>query len=357
MKSISLEEQLCKDYLENAKDEVSFDRWVSFHSDKFSLILSNGFEERSLGIIKKLANSGVKVITVIIGRYTIEEKHNEKYWRTLQECVRSLEPDNLHVLENNNDGKWIIDALKLCDTINILFDITSISNRSIFSTLDNIAFAKKQIFIAYTEAGEYWPKRAEWENLRKNLKDESFEGETLSEIVDKLPWLFGYEHKLELVNGYEGYDSASSGKALLGYLPFKCARLAGILGDEEYSEIIFIAGEPRLPENHWRLSALFEINEPIIKDRNVKIIRTFSYKNALKDLLEILFSGKRPLIHRYDIHIAILGSKLQTISCWILCNYIKSITAVTSIPREYFPDAFSEGIGQSWVIQFTPPQR
>jgi len=141
---------------------------------------------------------------------------------------------------------------------------------------------------------------------------------------------------------------------LIGFLPFKCARLAAILGEEDYSEVLFIAGHPHLKKNHWRKDALKEINEFTIKGRRVEDISTFLYRETLKEFIQILFSDDS-LLQKYDVHLAVLGSKLQTVACWVLSNIIRSLTMVTSIPAKYFPEAFSEGIGNSWIFKLTTP--
>lgn len=80
--------------------------------------------------------------------------------------------------------------------------------------------------------------------------------------------------------GHEGYDSAGCRRALIGFLPFKCARLTAVLGDRDYAEFLFIAGRPRLKENSWRLDTLKKINHDIVKDRSVLDMDTFGYSDG-----------------------------------------------------------------------------
>jgi len=137
-------------------------------------------------------------------------------------------------------------------------------------------------------------------------------------------------------------------------LAYKCARLGSILGKEDYSEFFFIAGRPRLEENSWRLEALKDINEPITKDRKVIEIRTFKYRKCFERLTSLLFQDDS-LFLKYNVHLAILGSKLQTAACWALSSILTPITVVTSIPAQYFPASFSEGVGVSWFFRLTIP--
>jgi hypothetical protein len=68
----------------------------------------------------------------------------------------------------------------------------------------------------------------------------------------------------------------------------------------------------------------------------------------------LLFSTDA-LLKRYNVHMAILGSKLQTVGCWALSRVISSITVITSVPQKYYAEAFSEGVGRSWVFKLTKP--
>jgi hypothetical protein len=172
--------------------------------------------------------------------------------------------------------------------------------------------------------------------------------------MDDEPWLFGHEHRVALVPNHEGYDCAGASRLLIAYLPFKCARLAAVLGVEDYSKFLFLAGRPRLPVNDWRFEALKKINEPITRDWPIVEMRTFDYRAAFEQLTGLLFD-ERAYIEEADIHLAILGSKLQTVACWALSTIVRSITVVTSIPLRYYPKAFSEGIGESWVFELTRP--
>ena len=81
---------------------------------------------------------------------------------------------------------------------------------------------------------------------------------------------------------------------------------------------------------------------------------TFGYREAIKQLTTVLF--REPgLLRNYDVHLAIMGSKLQALASWVVSSIIRSITVVTSVPAQYYPEAFSKGIGQQWIFPLIPP--
>jgi|GEM_PF-1134410 hypothetical protein len=350
MEPHSLEQLKCIRYLQLAEDEQPLEEYLQRLTSPVSLIVTEGFEERSLGILTKFATCSRKPSTLVVSRYALNLDLNRKYRDRFDSLVRTLSPSNYSIVENRNDGSWLNEALFRTDTEDVIVDITGMSNRSLFAALDRSVQSNRRVFLAYSEPQQYWPKLGDLNELRKELGKSSIE-----ELVDKAEWLFGYEHVVELVEGHEGYDSPGQGRALIGFLPFKSARLAAVLEKESYSEMLFIAGVPRLKENEWRLSAVKEINGILTKDWPVVDLSTFSYRNTVSHLSNLLLS-EPGFLQKYDVHLAILGSKLQTIGCWIISSLIRSVTVVTSIPQKYFADSFSEGIGVSWVFELIRPQ-
>ena len=346
----SLEQAKCAEYLQLTQDEQPLEEYVRGLKSPVSLVVTEGFEERSLGILKNFAASAVNAASVIVSRYALNLDLNRKFRHEFETLARTLSPDNCFFLENYNNGLWLREALLRVNTEDVVVDITGLSNRSLFAALDVAAQSNHRVFLAYSEPERYWPKREDLIELKKQLGRRSLE-----ELVDKAEWLFGYEHHVELVEGHEGYDSPGQGPALVAFLPFKSARLAAVLGQESYSEMLFIAGRPRLDENFWRLEAVKEINRFLTKDWPVVEISTFSFRKTIDQMSNLLLSDPG-LLQRYDVHLAILGSKLQTVGCWAISSLLRSVTVVTSRPEKYFPESFSEGIGASSIFELVPPQ-
>jgi hypothetical protein len=344
---LSIEEKLLADYIENSQDEIPFSEWQENNSEGFTVILTEGFEERSLGVLERLANNGLSISKVFLGRYFPENENNKRFRDRFESAADAVSNGQWEILQNHNDGRWVEAALSKATTDLVMLDVTGLSNRAFFSALNACRKSEHEILIAYTEASKYWPKKRDWELLKTQLEGDKI----IADLIEEKPWLFGYHTRVELIEGHEGFDSANSNRALIAFLHFKHSRLASIILENDYSEFLFIAGKPRLKENDWRLGAQLEINELILKGRRVEVLETFGYRNALRKLTDWFFTDDSIFL-RNDIHLALLGSKLQTFACWVLCCIIPSITAVTSVPQEYFPEAFSESIGVSWIFPF-----
>jgi len=347
---IAIEQMRYDRYLASAQDEMPAAKWLRTQASRFDLIVAEGFEERSVGFLENLAALGSGVGEIVVGRYLTNVEANAKYHARFEEAVRRLTHGRWRESPMDVTGHWVDAALKQLSHESVVIDITGLSTRALFGVLDAAVRSPRSVTIAYTEAAEYWPKKSLWRELSRQLDT----APTISDVIDEQPWLFGYEHHVELLDGHEGYDSVGVGRALVGFLPFKSARLAAVLGTEDYKQFIFVAGRPRLLRNRWRLTALKTINRDIVKGWPLVELSTFGYRSALRQLAAILYSNDR-LMQRYDVHLALLGSKLQDVACWIASCLIPSITIVTSVPVRYYPDAFSEGIGARWVFPLTPP--
>jgi hypothetical protein len=346
----SIEYQKCDDYLRTAVGESKLSVHEKRPFKSTSLVVTEGFEERSVGVLELFARAGIKLATVVVNRYPDKTGPNAKYHERFNRAAEKVDPGHWSEVDYDYGGLWLSEALRRITSERVILDITGISTRGLFGAFDLAANSGRNFSIAYTEAQVYWPRKSDWRKLALGLSGHR----TLAEIVDEKPWLFGYDHQVALIPGHEGYDSAGSERALVGFLPFKCARLAAVLGEEDYAEFLFIAGQPKLAKNYWRLEALKRINEDIVGGREVITIPTFGYRRVLAELARQLFV-ERPLLERYNVHLAILGSKLQTLACWCLSCIVPSVTIVTSAPARYFPEAFSDGIGTKSIFPLARP--
>jgi hypothetical protein len=337
-------------FLENAQDEAPL--WDLLTGAEGSLlIIGEGFEERSLGVIEGMAERGFRAKRVVVAQYPPDpDGLNELYRERFAVAARHVSREEPIDRPIPTLGEWLPELLHRPTYSSIFLDITALSNRLIFPTLDRLVEVGFPVLIAYTEAGEYWPTEKAWNSLQLSLGPEA----DIGDEVDRMPWLFGQDHEIAFVDGHEGFETAAGGRALIGFLPFKCARLAAITGEFGFSSSVFVAGRPRLIRNNWRLGAVKTINSRIAGRWRTVDMDTFAYKRAFRDLLGLLSDEDCSLL-QHNVHIAILGSKLQNVACWALSRLLPEITLVSSAPRKYHRESFSDGIGVSWGFPLTDP--
>ena len=339
------EKQLYSQFTSGSSDEEPMGEWIERHRT-FGLVVTEGFEERSVALLRKLTDMNVEIPQIAIGRYTPESEMNMRHREEFDSLAERKSGGSLFHIANHDDGMWIQDALNRIECEKVVVDSTGLSNSGIFGMLDSINESDKDIYVAYSEADQYWPKEQQWTNLLRKIDDP----DSLAELVDEKRWLFSDEHSVNLVVNHEGFDSPGSNRALLTFLPYKRSRLAALLHEEDYSEVMYIAGVPRLKENAWRVDVLEKLNHRHIIGRPITRLSTFGYRATLYSLFEHFF-GPPCMVAQYNLHLAILGSKLQTIGCWAASRIVPSISIVTSKPTKFYPDAYSEGCGETWFIK------
>lgn len=342
---------LFQNYLERSVDERPISSLVNTDFKNAVFVLIEGFEERSIGIAETLVRAACKFKACVIGTYPNESSANSRYHERAVTAAQALAGSSVLTVPINNKGDWLTTVLSGISHTSVVLDITGLSTRSLFGALDAVSTCSTSTTITYSEANRYWPTLTDWSAIKNSL----VEFKTVADVVDDAPWLFGHEHNVELIANHEGYDSPAASTMLLAFLPFKRARLAAIVSNHDYEKNIFIAGKPRLHENEWRLDALLEINRGIIKSWRLEEMSTFGYRKALSQMFELTLSENSNLLLKHNVHLGLLGSKLQDVGCWIYSTLVPSVAVITSVPNEYFPDSFSDGIGKQWGFPLARP--
>lgn len=342
---------LFQNYLERSVNEQPISSVVDTDFKNAVFVSIEGFEERSIGIAETLVGAGCRFKACVIGTYPNGSTANNRYHDRAVAAAQALSDSDVVTVPINNKGDWLTKILGEIRHTSVVLDITGLSTRSLFGALDAVSASSTSTIITYSEANRYWPTVTDWSAIKNSL----VEFKTVADVVDDAPWLFGHAHNVELIANHEGYDSPAASTMLLAFLPFKRARLAAIVSNHDYEKNIFIAGRPRLPENEWRLDALLEINRGIIKSWPLKEMSTFGYRQALSQMFELTLSENSNLLLKHNVHLGLLGSKLQDVGCWIYSTIVPSVAVITSVPNEYFPDSFSEGIGKQWGFPLAHP--
>ncbi|MBI3408587.1 MAG: hypothetical protein HY040_09555 [Planctomycetes bacterium] len=303
----SIELTECLRYIDRAIDEQPFADWKPAGRLP-ALIIPEGFEERSLGILQSLARRGARLPRIVIGRYVKDVDINKKHRARFEELAEELAPRAWVVIENHDNGDWVRQALQAIPETAVALDITGLSSRAVFGALDALSCADAAATLMYSEAAHYWPSVEDWQDIERERSLDYRTATALADRADESDWLYsGRNFHVDLIEGHEGYDVAGT-SALVAFLPFKAGRLAAVMSHAEYSEYVFIAGRPRLPANLWRLDALKRINGVATREWPVVEMSTFGYREALRQMAALLF-GSDSISHRCDIHLAPMAAR------------------------------------------------
>ena len=92
MSSSSIELRRCSKYIAEASDELDFADWAA-ERDTLPLVLApEGFEERSLGVLRGLAKAGVHSSAVVLGRYDRFQELNKTHRKEFEELAEAVAP-------------------------------------------------------------------------------------------------------------------------------------------------------------------------------------------------------------------------------------------------------------------------
>ena len=121
----SIELKKCWHYADSAVSEQPIQDWQP--SDEVpSLLIAEGFEKRSLGILQNLSRRSIRLPRILIGRYIRDDDLNKKYREQFEVLAQELAPNAWKVIENYDTGIWVSDALKMIPAPSVALDITGL---------------------------------------------------------------------------------------------------------------------------------------------------------------------------------------------------------------------------------------
>ena len=144
-----------------------------------------------------------------------------------------------------------------------------------------------------------------------------------------------------ILGEFGGMHDVAFPTALVAFAEFNYKRLARIIADGHYAEVVQILPVPSDEREVWRVDAIRAINRDLITapTRTVQL-PSDDYVDTLAHL-EALY---RDLRYSHNITIAALGSKLQTVACWMLHAAHPEIQIVFTAPVHFQVDLYSSGV-------------
>jgi hypothetical protein len=138
---------------------------------------------------------------------------------------------------------------------------------------------------------------------------------------------------------------------LVSFLTFKRSRLAAILREYESNVRVLIEGVPIREDLQWRQRLMEIINFDIIEDNRQAIckIETLDWRATYRMLSDLY--NKENARYRFNMLLAPLGSKMQTLGAWAFSVINPEVRIVTSTPSKHFPQKYSTGYRETFLIK------
>jgi len=310
-------------------EALAIENTIQYQTDM--LISALGFEDRSFESIKSILTTW-KTNKILFIKYPEDGKTND-----ILSWVKSQGYDNIVRIVEYNQLTPIINSIK--DSSNCLLDITGLSKPLIFQLADEILAHRKKMFVAYTEAKEYYPKeetiKERFEATQNIPKYQQF-----NNIMDKL--MVGEKtDKYKICPLIQKTDCNNMRPTVLfGFVVAKNQRILAMLEQKEYTWTeLFVSSRDSYRSKLAQMAADIAMsNYSNIKKQLINQNDPISIINQLFDRYNDFYAYKG-----LNIELALTGTKWQTLACAALSSVEKISQCWYVEPSEFDKEHFSEG--------------
>jgi hypothetical protein len=307
------------------------------------LIVSCGFEDRSLELLRLYRREGRALSGIVIFEYEPSDKRNRN--QELKQLLLDLRvpaeaqvwlkyqrfyPDSFEPLSK-------VLRRFVARSARIVLDISGMSRLLIVLVLDACRGLEVELMIGYCEAALYHPTEAMFKTKKKVVKKSAsaFLTGDVYDIVSALP--------LSTVT-MQGHA-----RLMIAFATFNPRELIALLNELSVQQLILIEGRPHLEKDMWRLKATQELNARVDEFITVDhvIAGTFDYRETLRALVAAY--SKYGETHR--ILLAPIGSKLQAVAAFLSCQIWPDVQIVYPVAKSFFTE-YTEGVASVWQIRF-----
>jgi hypothetical protein len=316
--------------VEKLPELTSVEKMVQENSEFDLYIGAMGFEDRTIGAAEALVERGVRVKNAVLLEFDrffkATENRRKKYGQLIKEMTSGLSERPLCAIVDNPDNSFSEKLQALLETLlpsglpKIVFDCTSCPSLILSKTLMLLLNYSCELTVLYSEAGEYFPTREEWESSKPKTYEirlqSPFEG---VRYVAKPPVL-------------QADDFGEYPVLLILFPTFNTERTGNVLDDIDPAERIWFFGEPHdLLKNSFRIDMEKAYAAPIISPGDKWLLAsTFDYRKTLLALASI-FAERHS---NYRIVVMPHGSKMQSLAVNLFAR-VHQLSMVFAMPQKY----------------------
>jgi hypothetical protein len=315
----------CKSYPRGIDiTSLKIDETRTRHTDV--IISALGFEDRSFESIKSILATW-KTNKLFLIQYPEDGKSSD-----ILAWLKSSGYDNIIEKVNANQLKPIINSIK--NISDCLLDITALSKPLIFQLTNEILVHKKKLFIAYTEAEEYYPQEETINQRFEETKNMS-RFEQFKNIMEKL--IVGEKTDnykiISLIEKTECFNERPT--ILFGFVVAKNQRMLALLEQKEYAWTkLFVSSRDSYRSRLAQMAASVAMSNY----SNIGIQKID--QNDPIDIMDHLFEEYNYFYvdQGLNIELALTGTKWQALAC-------AALSSVEKISQCWYaePSAFDKG--------------
>lgn len=310
------------------------------------LILAAGFEKRNKVIMEIIKTVAIPIKKIII----LDYENTEQNEPTRSEIINmAAEISALIQIVKTGELQNLLVHMEILENDMLIIDITGMSRIIIFQILNLIDKSKITYNIAYTEAEEYFPLKELYDTLIANYVNEEV---AFGRYLEKEKAEFVYSYDCDIIQPIEFIGNPEPGRPamMLTFFTFKRSRLQALLQVLEIEKKVLVLSEPVREDLKWRRDFMKIANLDIIQKNvpGVKVASTLDPFHVMLFFEEIAYKNKEYI--KYNLILAPLGSKMQTIGSYLFWRKHPEVSVLFSQPRSYFKDAYSRGYRDTFII-------
>jgi hypothetical protein len=312
----------------------------------FTLIVSAGFEPRAPRAAYLIHEARLRPERVIV--LTYERDKDSKSHKSIMAICEKLAPSDRRAevrVEALEELERLLAEVPLDERV--VCDITGLSRMAMYRVLTLLARRATPFWVIYTEADEYYPRKRDFKALLSKDRSEAFLNLINYEHADVI---YSGKCRVEDIPGFEGRHLPNYPLLLIAFLTYKRSRLGAIIREYEANLTFLVKAVPVRPDLKWRDRAMEIVNFDLIEDHKNSIIpaETLNWRTTL-DLLERIYETDHAN-YRYNILLAPLGSKMQTVGAWAFAFRHPEVRVVTSTPTVMYREKYSTGWRDTFLI-------
>lgn|GEM_PF-2766799 len=315
------------------------------------LVIAGGFEDRALNIIE---NARLRPTAhCIIVRYVNDVLNNKKlFQKYFDEARRHLPEKNIHVvpLRGTDLATFSLTLSAVLARLprevrSAAIDVSGMPAYLVCCVLKLVRKhrSREPQTVLYTSAREYNPTRAEYDGLTKDGRDE----------VELVPRALALEMSDNLVpDGFSGYRSQAGKVCLVLFAGYEVHRAAGVLDAINPSLLLLLYGQPGNPDLDWRLDLSRRLHKKFERGRRTaaEVVSTLEVAESIQ-MLESYYDR---LIDEYDLVIAPISSKMQSVAAYMFWERYGEVQLIFPIPIGYEPANCPQGVSTTYQLLLNP---
>ncbi len=315
-----------------------------------TFIFCAGFEDRAITSAQKLNDLGVPAKNCVLLKFDGSE--NEKNWKIIKQLSGGLCPPNGYqefmTTELSRFREFLKSLVPGSDLV--IFDITGCSRTIMMNVLSTLYDSGLEFDLLYTEAEEYYPTFGDFEEIA-NEEDLQKAFVKMNEFENSKV-LHSSHCEIEEFDDLKGQMLPNYPLFLITFLPFKRGRLSAILQALETNVRVLVRGQPVRDDLKWRGDSVDIPNFDLLSDSIVYDVETLDWRATYNFLCAQYENNYNR--YRFNFIVAPLGSKMQTVGCWLFAKERPEIRVITSTPKQHYPNKYSIGARDTFLFRDIP---